>query len=116
MIAALGLVAFGLGLLVLGSPAIAVALVLYGAGNGIYSIARESLPLALFGAASYAVLMGRLAMPSLSPRLLHQSSARDHRARRGGLGPLRRRRGLACLNVALVAALWGVMPSGPQRD
>ena len=44
---------------------VAAALVVYGAGVGIESIARGTLPLALFGAGGYAVLMGRLAMPSL---------------------------------------------------
>ena len=44
---------------------VAVALVLYGGGIGIESIARGTLPLALFGQESYAAIMGRLAMPSL---------------------------------------------------
>jgi hypothetical protein len=57
--------ALGLGLFWAGIPIIAVALVLYGAGIGLESIARATLPLALFGAANYAPIMGRLAMPSL---------------------------------------------------
>jgi predicted MFS family arabinose efflux permease len=57
--------ALGLGLFWAGIPIIAVALVLYGAGIGLESIARATLPLALFGAANYAPTMGRLAMPSL---------------------------------------------------
>ncbi len=39
--------------------------VLYGAGSGIRSIARGTLPLALFGREGYAVLTGWLAMPIL---------------------------------------------------
>jgi hypothetical protein len=39
--------------------------ILYGAGTGLRSILRGTLPLALFGAEGYAVLMGRLAFPIL---------------------------------------------------
>ena len=42
-----------------------LALVLFGAGNGLLSIARGSLPLALFGAERYPRIMGRLARPAL---------------------------------------------------
>ena len=48
-----------------GIPAVALAVVLYGAGMGIKSIARGTLPLAVFGAHRYPSLMGRLAMPGL---------------------------------------------------
>ncbi len=58
-------VALGLGLLWAGFPIIAVALVFYGAGIGLESIARATLPLSLFGPADYAPIMGRLARPSL---------------------------------------------------
>ena len=40
-------------------------LVLYGAGIGLESIARGTLPLAIFGPDRYPVIMGRIAMPSL---------------------------------------------------
>jgi hypothetical protein len=59
------LVAAGVGLLWAGLPVIAIALVFYGAGIGLESIARGTLPLALFGAPGYPTLMGRLALPSL---------------------------------------------------
>jgi hypothetical protein len=42
-----------------------VALVLYGAGNGIKTIVKGTLPLAFFGSSGYAALLGRLAMPML---------------------------------------------------
>lgn len=42
-----------------------VALALYGAGNGILTIARGTLPLALFGADGYGTRMGQLARPML---------------------------------------------------
>lgn len=43
----------------------ALALMLYGAGNGVFSIARGALPMALFGPERYPRIMGRLARPSL---------------------------------------------------
>jgi len=39
--------------------------VLYGAGSGIRSIARGTVPLALFGREGYAILMGKLSLPTL---------------------------------------------------
>jgi predicted MFS family arabinose efflux permease len=65
MVASTMLMAAGIGALAAGSPIVAPALIVYGAGLGIESIARGTLPLALFGAEGYAALMGRLAMPSL---------------------------------------------------
>ena len=65
MLASTGLVAGGLVLLAAGFPAVAACLVLYGAGVGVNSIARGTLPLALFGGVGYAALMGRLALPML---------------------------------------------------
>lgn len=64
MAAATTLVLLGFLGLLLGVPA-AAALVAYGAGNGLWSIARGALPLALFGPGSYAQTMGRLATPML---------------------------------------------------
>jgi MFS family permease len=64
-LAATSLVAGGLGLMTAGFPILAIPLVLYGAGIGIESIARGTLPLAIFDPAKYAAIMGRIAMPSL---------------------------------------------------
>src|SRR5262252_5432296 len=47
-------------MLLFGFPVVAPALALYGAGNGIGAVARGTVPLALFGAERYPVLMGRL--------------------------------------------------------
>lgn len=59
------MVAIGLAMLI-GAPGMAaVGIVLYGAGSGIRSIARGTVPLALFGREGYAILMGRIAMPTL---------------------------------------------------
>jgi hypothetical protein len=65
MIASTALVAIGALWLFVGGSGIAIAIVFYGAGNGIGSIARGTLPLVLFGAERYATLMGRLALPIL---------------------------------------------------
>jgi MFS family permease len=60
-----GLVAVGVGLLWAWPAALPVALACYGGGVGIGSIARGTVPLALFGPGGYAVRMGRLAAPNL---------------------------------------------------
>lgn len=57
--------ATGLAALWLEAPIIPLGLALYGAGIGLESIARGTLPLAVFGPARYPVIMGRIAMPSL---------------------------------------------------
>ncbi len=60
------LVFLGLALLLAGNPAIiAVALVVYGLGNGVRTIVKGTLPLVLFGAEGYATLVGRLGLPTL---------------------------------------------------
>jgi MFS family permease len=50
-------------ILVLGVPAAAVFTVLHGFGNGILTVAKGTLPLALFGASNYGYRQGLLAMP-----------------------------------------------------
>jgi MFS family permease len=60
-----GLVAVGIALMWMWPAALPVALVCYGGGVGIGSIARGAVPLALFGPGGYAVRMGRLALPNL---------------------------------------------------
>ncbi|MEQ9257791.1 MAG: MFS transporter [Roseovarius sp.] len=59
--------AIGAGTLLLASDygLAGVALVLYGGGNGLFSIARGSFPLAVFEPGRYPAVMGRLARPSL---------------------------------------------------
>jgi len=59
------LVAVGMTMLASGSGVAALAIVLYGAGNGVWSIARGTVPLALFGPDRYPIVMGRLAAPNL---------------------------------------------------
>lgn len=65
MFAATLLVTVGIALLWTGFSILPVALVLYGAGIGIESIARGTLPLAILDPNGYAAIMGSIAMPSL---------------------------------------------------
>lgn len=64
-VASVTLVVLGLGLLASHAPVVTLALVFYGAGIGLESIARATVPLSIFGARDYAPIMGKLAMPSL---------------------------------------------------
>jgi hypothetical protein len=64
LVASTVLVAIGTGLLVVEPGVASLGIVLYGAGSGIRSIARGTVPLALFGPSGYAAVMGRLAMPA----------------------------------------------------
>lgn len=103
--AAMVLIAAGLVLLWAGYASAAVALVLYGAGNGVYSIARGTLPLALFGPARYASLMGRLARPALVAQALAPFLGAFLLARAGPGATIALLAILALINVGLVAAL-----------
>ena len=47
-------------------PVAAVFMVMFGMANGLITIARGAVPLALFGAAGYGALMGRIAGPFLT--------------------------------------------------
>lgn len=105
---AMSLVALGLCILAAGVPAVGVALVLYGAGNGIYSIARGTVPLALFGPARYPVLVGRLARPGLIAQALAPSLGALALAYGGADGAYALLAALAVANVGLAAALWTV--------
>ncbi len=58
------LVSAGLVGLLFDAPA-GIALVAYGAGNGLWSIARGTMPLALFGHDAYPLVIGRIARPAL---------------------------------------------------
>jgi len=51
-------------LLVLGAPFAAVFVLLHGAGNGINTIVRGTLPLAVFGAAGYGARQGLMVAPA----------------------------------------------------
>jgi predicted MFS family arabinose efflux permease len=51
-------------LMVLGAPAAAVFAILHGAGNGILTIAKGTLPLVFFGAQGYGARQGWMMMPA----------------------------------------------------
>jgi MFS family permease len=51
-------------LLLLGPTTTPLFVILYGCGNGLFTIARGSLPLAIFGAAGYGARLGLISMPS----------------------------------------------------
>ena len=70
MIWAVALMGLGLVLLAAGFPIVAVALVAYGGGNGLFSISKGTVPLAVLGAEHYPVLAGRLARPALLAQAL----------------------------------------------
>ena len=92
-------------------PIIGLSLVLYGAGNGIFSIAKGALPLALFGPARYAPIMGRLARPGLVAQAVGPTVGALMLSVAGTDQTLIMLAALALANLALVALLWG-----PIRD
>jgi hypothetical protein len=91
-------------------PAAAAFAVMFGMANGLLTIARGALPLALFGAAGYGHLMGRtggpyLVMPAIAPLVLAFLRAQ--------LGP-----GGACRVVASFAAIsfMRLLPCGEPKS
>lgn len=99
------LIATGLALLWTEFQGAAVALVLYGAGNGVYSIARGTVPLTLFGPERYPRLVGKLASASLLAQAVSPPIAALVMDRGGVASVLILLFGVAVLNLALVAAL-----------
>ncbi|HWJ74572.1 MAG TPA: MFS transporter [Kaistia sp.] len=105
---ATALIAIGVLALASGLPVFALALVLYGAGNGIWSIARGALPLALFGPDRFPVLMGRLAMPTLLAQSLAPPMTALVIERFGALPLVTALAAAAIINLGLVGLLWRV--------
>jgi MFS family permease len=106
MIASAVLVAVGAILLFWDLPIYALAIVLYGAGNGIGSVARGTLPLALFGPLQYPALMGRLAVSILMSMALSPFFAAVVFDEKGADLTLGFIAFLAVANVFLVGALF----------
>ena len=97
-------------LMVLGGPAAAVFTVLHGAGNGILTIAKGTLPLVLFGPAGYGARQGLMMVPArvaqafapvLFGLLLDAAGAAALWA-------------TALLGLAALAALWALRPVARQ--
>ncbi|MGP3723463.1 MFS transporter [Cereibacter sphaeroides] len=104
LIAATTATAAGL-MLLAGSGWPALALILYGAGNGVFSIARGALPMALFGPDRYPRIMGRLARPSLVAQAAAPLVGAGLIAQVGAEGTLAVLAGIAATNLALAALL-----------
>jgi hypothetical protein len=104
--AALILVALGLALLAAGMPGVGVWLVLYGGGNGIYSIARGAVPLALFGPVRYPLVLGRLARVGLIAQALSPPAGAFVLTHVGPNGLWWILLAVSFANLGLVGALW----------
>jgi MFS family permease len=102
-------VAIGILMLWAGVPILPLALAFYGAGIGLDSIARGTLPLALFGAEGYARLMGRLAMPSLMAQAAAPYAGALLMQRFGAHGTLTVLAGFALVNLTMVGLLVSVV-------
>jgi hypothetical protein len=100
------LITAGLAALWLGFPVPALALIACGAGNGIWSIARGAVPLALFGPSGYATRMGQLAMPSLLAQAAAPSAAALLMTAHGPGLTLAVLAALATANLLAIGFLW----------
>lgn len=110
------LTALGLVLLWSGFPLLAATIVLYGAGNGIASIAKGTVPLALFGPDRYAPLVGRIARPALIAQALAPSAAAFVLDQFGAESLVGTIAGLGIINVGLVLVLWLECARPSQRS
>jgi MFS family permease len=106
MVAASTLMALGLAILLTDLPIALAAVLIYGAGYGVTWIARGTLPLAIFGPERYPVLMGGLAFPSLIAQALAPFAGALMIEFLGVMPTILVLVAAACLNAALVAALW----------
>jgi hypothetical protein len=103
------LVAAGTILLWTGLPLVAAALMAYGAGNGISSIVRGTVPLLLFGPSRFAILMGRLGLPVLVGMAVAPPLGAVLISKGGGVLMFGVLAGMSVLNVVLVTMLgWWV--------
>ncbi|WP_332713223.1 MFS transporter [Pelagibacterium mangrovi] len=111
--AAVVLCAGGLIVLAAGMPIVGLALILYGAGNGIFSIARGALPLSLFGPEQYAPIIGRLARPGLIAQAAAPMIGAILISRLGYDALLHVIAALATINVLIAGMLWQVVRQRP---
>lgn len=115
MLASALLMLGGIGALWANLPVLSLALVLYGAGLGIESIARATLPLALFDPANYARMMGRLALPSLIAQAAAPSIGTVLMLRLGPGGTLATLTALGAIKFALVGILYARVRRGATK-
>jgi len=104
--AAKGLVGLAVILLLARIPLAGLAIITYGAGNGVWSIARGTMPLALFGPSGYATLIGRFALFGLLAQAISPSIAAVVLDRFGSDAVLSVLAAMALVNASVTAALW----------
>jgi MFS family permease len=105
--------AAGMTMLAAGFPIIGLSLILYGSGNGIFSIAKGALPLALFGPSRYAPIMGRLARPSLVAQAIGPTMGAILLSVADTGQTLVALAALAVANLALIVLLWRAIKGKP---
>jgi len=115
MIGSCTLMALGLTLLFTGIPALALVIVIYGAGYGVSWIGRGTLPLALFGPVRFPRLMGKLAFPSLIVQALAPSIGALLIEAFGVDATIGLLTAFALINVVLIAVLWVLCRAGPSE-
>jgi predicted MFS family arabinose efflux permease len=106
MVGSVVLVALGASLFFTSSSLFAAAIVLYASGNGIGTIARGTLPLALFGPARYPALIGRVARPIMFAMALSPFLGAVAFQQGGPAWTFMILLVLAISNVVLVGTLW----------
>ena len=115
MLSSTVLVTIGLLLLSFHLPVVALGLVFFGAGMGIMSIARGTVPLVVFGAPGYARLMGQLAAPSSLAQAISPMLGAVILESGGATEILFALSGVALTNVMLVGLLTRAKPLGSER-
>ena len=113
-IVATSLVGIGVAALWSCTSLLAVPLVLYGAGIGLKSIARGTLPLVLFAGPHYAAIIGQLARPSLIVQAAAPSLGAILLSACGVQGTLATLAVIAAINVCLVLAILRYVMKQPK--
>ena len=99
-------VLLGIGLITWHIHPLGLGFICFGIGFGIWSIARGTLPLALFGAEGYGLVMGKLARPVLIAQALAPAVGAIAIDRLGSNGALMSLFGICALNTLLMLALF----------
>jgi predicted MFS family arabinose efflux permease len=115
MLSSTVLVTMGLLFLSFHLPVVALGLVFFGAGMGIMSIARGTVPLVVFGAPGYSRLMGQLAAPSSLAQAISPMLGAVILESGGATKILFALSGVALTNVMLVGLLTRAKPLGSER-
>jgi MFS family permease len=110
------LMAIALVMLYGGVPALILTIVIFGSGFGISWVARGTVPLALFGAARYPQMIGKLALPSLIVQAIAPTVGAWLIERIGADSTIGLLTVFALINVVLVGLLWAVSRHSLQTD